>query len=57
LSWASFSKTGTNLLTGEVTSAERRHIARNLDLPIGDGNSDYIRGIVAGNQQPEPNAT
>lgn len=44
--WESFIKESVNPQTGEPSTAQRRRITRNLDLPVGDTYGDFIRGIA-----------
>jgi tRNA(His) 5'-end guanylyltransferase len=50
LLWEAYSKEGTNPLTGEVTVAVRRRIRVDLDLPMKDEYSAFIRDIITAAQ-------
>lgn len=46
LSWESYEKDGLNPKTGQVTTALRRRIRRDLELPMGDEYSAFIRRLI-----------
>jgi tRNA(His) 5'-end guanylyltransferase len=46
LFWETYTKEGTNLLTGEATVAVRRRIRVELDLPMKDQYSAFINDII-----------
>jgi len=52
LFWETYSKEATNPLTGEATIAIRRRVKVELDLPMKDQYSEFIREIVC-NMQPD----
>jgi tRNA(His) guanylyltransferase len=46
LCWEGYERVGGNPLTGEEVVARRRRILRNMDLPVKDAYSEFLRGIV-----------
>ena len=46
LYWEEYDRPGTNLVTGEPTTARRRRIRRDLDLPVRDAYSAFLRGLI-----------
>jgi len=46
LYWEQFTKSGLNPVTGESQPAERRRIKRDLNLPMKDAYSEFIRGFL-----------
>ena len=46
LYWEVFDRPGTNPVTGEPTTARRRRIRRDLDLPVRDAYSAFLRGLI-----------
>jgi tRNA(His) 5'-end guanylyltransferase len=46
LYWEEYDKLGANPVTGEPTTARRRRIRRELDLPVRDAYSAFLRGLV-----------
>ncbi len=46
LIWATFERAGENPLTGERSVARRRRVAAELDLPMRDEYSAFVRGIL-----------
>jgi tRNA(His) 5'-end guanylyltransferase len=47
LYWEPYDRTGTNPITGEPTTARRRRIRRESDLPVRDAYSAFLRGLLA----------
>lgn len=47
LAWETYEKQSTNPKTGETVSATRRRIRRELELPMKDQYSEYVRRILA----------
>ncbi len=46
LYWERFEKEATNPKTGERTTAERKRRVRNLELPMKDAYSDFVRSVL-----------
>lgn len=46
LYWEEYDRPGTNPVTGEPTTARRRRIRRDLDLPVRDAYSAFLRGLI-----------
>lgn len=46
LSWERYLKSAENPKTGEPTTAERRRIAVDLELPMGQAYEDLVRRLV-----------
>jgi tRNA(His) 5'-end guanylyltransferase len=47
LYWETYEKLATNPLTGEEVVAARRRIRAELDLPMKDAYSDFIRNLLS----------
>jgi tRNA(His) 5'-end guanylyltransferase len=47
LYWEEYERVGTNPVTAEPAVARRRRICRNLELPVRDVYSAFLRGLVA----------
>jgi tRNA(His) 5'-end guanylyltransferase len=45
--WEEYVKAATNPTTGEVVTARRRKLQTNLDLPMKDEYSSFVRGLLA----------
>lgn len=52
LYWEAYEKRGENPITGEIVTATRRRIVRNLELPMRDEYSDFVRELILG-EHPE----
>ena len=48
LYWERVQKTGTNLLTQEVVSTQRRQLKKDLELPMRDDYDHLVRTLIAG---------
>ncbi len=46
LYWEEYDRPGTNPVTGDPTTARRRRIRQDLDLPIRDDYSGFLRGLI-----------
>jgi tRNA(His) 5'-end guanylyltransferase len=46
LYWEEYDRPGTNPVTGEPTLARRRRIRRDLELPVRDAYSAFLRGLM-----------
>lgn len=46
LYWEEHDRAGANPVTGEPTTARRRRIRRDLDLPVRDAYSAFLRGLM-----------
>lgn len=46
LYWEEYDRPGANPVTGEPTTARRRRIRRDLDLPMRDAYSAFLRGLM-----------
>ena len=46
LSWEEYDRPGANPVTGEPTLARRRRIRRDLELPVRDAYSAFLRGLM-----------
>ena len=44
--WEDYDKSGENPLTGEKVTARRRRLRRDLDLPMGDAYSTFVRQFL-----------
>jgi tRNA(His) guanylyltransferase len=45
--WEDYERTAVDPRTGHDVMAQRRRLARNLELPFGDAYDEYVRGFVA----------
>jgi tRNA(His) 5'-end guanylyltransferase len=56
LTWEDYGKDAVNPTTGETLLARRRRIQRHMDLPIGDAYSQFVRNVIAeqNNNPPRP---
>ena len=45
--WEEYDKSGENPLTGEKVTARRRRLRRDLELPMGDAYSIFVRQFLA----------
>ena len=52
LYWEAYAKAGVDQLTGEAVHAQRRRVRRNLDLPLQDEYSQFIRRFLEIDQSP-----
>ena len=46
LYWESYEKTGTNPLTEEVVTATRKRLKKDLELPMSDEYSQFVRSLI-----------
>ena len=44
--WEDYDKSGENPLTGEKVAARRRRLRRDLELPMGDADSTFVRQFL-----------
>lgn len=44
--WEKYDKEGVNRMTGEAITAERRRIRRDMELPMKDSYSEFVRNLV-----------
>lgn len=47
LYWETYTKSATNPRTGETVEVTRRRIRRDLELPMKDAYSDFVRGLLS----------
>jgi len=52
LLWETYETEGENLLTGARSVAQRRRIATELELPLRDEYSEFVRGILHRSTEP-----
>jgi tRNA(His) 5'-end guanylyltransferase len=53
LYWEPYAKSGVNPVTGRTETASRRAIRRDLELPMKDAYSDYVRRLLRPEAAPE----
>jgi hypothetical protein len=46
--WETFDRPGVDGRTGEPTTAGRRRIRRELELPMREAYSKFVRGLIEG---------
>ena len=50
LYWEEYERPGRNPVTGETSAARRRRIRRDLELPVKDDYSEFLRALISGKQ-------